>query len=464
MALKINRTQILLTNNKLKITNKFQKISSSDNRSKIVHLSTQATITRNNKKEKVNVSMKLNRIPIRSKTEVEKKNTHHIKNTSPEVSASFSSIPSKHRPNDHDDYKQKPCENRMKKMSTINVVSTSETPRYSTFSSEKLAQTHIDHEKQQLSCCKGISDHDDHQQHHHESEENLPERENVRLVSLGPYSHLDSNSKCTPLKRRKSSAHYIKPPPPKVPPKPSNTTKPIEYFTYQENIGNSDSSINYSPVVFREKLENFERNFSIHSYDGSGSHGFKVFNTNGNIATSNNNVNRNNNRNLNTNRIDHKKPISSTGSLQSMHGGGPPRILRYDSFGRRKESVVVGEKHDGITCANNNFVTNIDYNNKKNNNNSFHSSSAKDLNNSILINDIDKNIYSLSEENIYNNNNNINCEIVSDCNDVVNECNCGVNSHKSLEGLHLNPIRASETIEIEVSLFVSLNFVYYFVV
>lgn len=401
--------------------------------------------------------MKLNRIPIKSKTEVEKKNKHHIKNTSPEVSASFSFTPSKHRTNDYDEHKQKPSENRIKKMSTMNVVSTSEAPRYSTFSSEKLAQTHIDREKQQLSCCKGISDHDDHQQHHHESEENLPERENVRLVSLGPYSHLDSNIKYTPPSRRKSSVHYIKPPPPRVPPKPLIATKSVNYFTYQENIGTSDSSIHYNPVVFREKIENFERNFSAHSYDGSGSNGFKVFNSN----TSNNNNNRNNNRNLNINLTAQKKPLASTGSLPLVNGGGSPRILRYDSFGRRKEVIVINEKHNGITCADNNLVNNRNYNNKKNQNNCSYSSSAKDLNSSMLINDINKNIYSLSEENIYNNNNNINCEIIGDCNDVVNECDCSVNSHKSLEGLFSNPIRAPETIEVEVSFcLASFNFIY----
>lgn len=450
--------------------------SSPDNRSRIVHLSTQAATTRNNKKEKVDLSMKLNRIPTRSKTEVEKRNKHHIKNTSPEVSAaSLSSTPSKHRTNDYDEHKQKPSENRIKKMSTMNAVSTSEAPRYSTFSTGKLAQTHMDPEEkqrqQQHSYCKGISDHDDHhqqkqqQQYYNESEENLPERENLRLVSLGPYSHLDSISKFTPPpSRRKSSAHYIKPLPPRVPPKPLAATKSVEYFTDQENIGNSDSSISYNPVVFREKIENFERNFSAHSFDGSGSNGFKVFYSS-NIITSNisssnnNNNNRNENRNLNL-TDHHRKPLTSTESLPLVNGGGSPRILRYDSFGRRKDVIDESGRQNGITSANNNTVNSFNnYKNKKNNLknqrtvNSSYSSSAKDLNSSMLINDIDQNIYSLSEENIYNsnNNNNNNCEVISACNDEVNECNCGVNSHKSLEGLSSSPIRAPETIEVEVS-------------
>lgn len=406
--------------------------------------------------------MKLNKIPVQSKAEVEKKK-HQIKNISPEVSASFSSLPSKHRTNDYNEHKPNPPESHINKMSTINVVSTKEAPRFSTFSSEKMAQTHIDIEKQQLSCCKGVSDHDDQQQHHHDSEENLPERENARLVSLGPCSHLDSNSECLALLRINSSTHYIKPPPPRVPPKPLTITESVEHFNYQENIGNS--RVQYNPELFREKIENFEKNFLVNTFDSSGNNGYKVFNTN--IITSNNN-NTNNNINLNINlRDSNNQRLVSTGSLSFVNGAVSPRILRYDNFGRRKKIIVNGKKPNGITCAKQNLVKNGDFNNKTNLSNSCYSSSAKELNSSMLINDIDKNIYSLSEENIYNinnnNNNNTDCEIVSNLSDVVNECNCDRNSYKSLEGLTSNPIKAPEAIEVEVSYFTSFLLLYKFI-
>lgn len=403
-----------------------------------------------------------NRIPTtttrnKNKTEVEKKNKNHIKNTSPATAASFSSSPSKHRTNDYEEHKQKPSENRIKKMSTMNVVSTtSEAPR-----SEKLAQAH---QHQQHPKRKGISDrdrnrerddyHNDHD-HHNELEENLPERENVRLVSLGPYSHLDSNNiRTPPPSRRKSPAYYIKPPPPRVPPKPLNSTKSFENFEIE-------SHHQYDPVVFREKIENFERNFSAHSYDGSGRDGFKVLNGSTNISTNNSTVNHRNNNLI----LTSKKTVSV--SLPLVNGGGSQRILRYDSFGRRKDVIVTGDEQttqNGITSAKNNQVNNFK-NSFKNQisknceNQRSVSLSAKELNSSMLINDIDKNIYSLSEENIYNNNNNNNnsnnknnnCEVSSGCSDEVIECNCGVNSHKSLEGLYSNPIRALEAVEVEVS-------------
>lgn len=463
-----------------------------------MQLSPQSLITSDNFKVNVDLSTRSNKIPTSTRNKNNNsevaigKKQHFIENTHPLIA-------SKHRTNDYDEKSQEnSSENRIREMSSMNVVSTRKVYTMKTAgaaaasasASGKLTQTQMNQEnfeKQKFqngnqdenvneNCCEGVGEFDDddnqkqQQQHHHDSEENLLERENIRLVSLGPYSHLDSNYTRTPPTKRKScssSSYYIKPLPPRTPPKPRNFS---ENYSNSEtarfpNDSESISGQEYDPVVFREKIENFERNFSAHSYDGSGSNnGFNnIFNNTNSSSSSNiiikntNNNYKNKNLNFSSVVLVEKSPVinifhKKSGSLPlvSSTNDQSGRILRYDSFGRRKNVIGAGIER-GINSAN---VKNIEKDK---------SLSAKELNSSMLINDIDdRNIYSLSEENIYNNNdihkinNNNNCYNI-DRNNVVEKCKCEVNSHKSLEGL-----RVPETAEAEVSfLYFLLNKLFY---